>query len=160
MKSRLLKISARLLTVWLVRDSTSRKSKIPLTRFHLVQLLVDGLVLLVLRPHFQPFIQDSEGDINRQIAADNKLLKEIKARITRIYNWTKEQAEEDQPQDGGSLVARLYLTVILPAAFAIRNAVALAVQVINFPALRPPDSHGRCRQSDGTAGHCYGEGRY
>ena len=53
-------------------------------------------------------IATEKGDINRQIAADNKLLKEIKARITRIYNWTKEQAEADQPQDGGSLVARLY----------------------------------------------------
>ena len=53
-------------------------------------------------------IQTEKGDINRQITADNKLLKEIKARITRIYNWTKEQAEADQPQDGGSLVARLY----------------------------------------------------
>jgi hypothetical protein len=28
--------------------------------------------------------------------------------------------------------------VILPAAFAVRDAVALAVQVINFPALWPP----------------------
>ena len=53
-------------------------------------------------------IQTEKGDINRQIAADNKLLKEIKARITRIYNWTKEQAGAEQPQDGGSLVARLY----------------------------------------------------
>ena len=53
-------------------------------------------------------IQTEKGNINRQIAADNKLLKEIKARITRIYNWTKGQAAENQPQDGGSLVARLY----------------------------------------------------
>ena len=53
-------------------------------------------------------IATEKGDINRQIAADNKLLKEIKARITRIYNWTKEQAGAEQPQDGGSLVARLY----------------------------------------------------
>lgn len=53
-------------------------------------------------------IRTEKGDINRQIAADNKLLKELKARITRIYNWTKEQAEVEQPQGGGSLVARLY----------------------------------------------------
>ena len=53
-------------------------------------------------------IQTEKGDINRQIAADNKLLKEIKARITRIYNWSKEQAQAEQPQDSGSLVARLY----------------------------------------------------
>lgn len=53
-------------------------------------------------------IATEKGNINRQIAADNKLLKEIKARITRIYNWTKEQAGADPPQDSGSLVARLY----------------------------------------------------
>ena len=53
-------------------------------------------------------IQTEKGNINRQIAADNKLLKELKARITRIYNWTKRQAEVQQPQGGGSLVTRLY----------------------------------------------------
>ena len=53
-------------------------------------------------------IRTEKGDINRQIVADNKLLKELKARITRIYNWSKEQAEVKQSQDGGSLVARLY----------------------------------------------------
>ena len=53
-------------------------------------------------------IQTEKGNINRQIATDNKLLKELKARITRIYNWSKEQAKAEQPQDSGSLVARLY----------------------------------------------------
>ena len=38
-------------------------------------------------------IQTYKGDINRQIDAENKLLKEIKARITRLYNWAKENAE-------------------------------------------------------------------
>ena len=33
-------------------------------------------------------IQTQKGNINREIAADNKLLKEIKARITRLYNWS------------------------------------------------------------------------
>ncbi len=51
-------------------------------------------------------IATEKGDINRQIAADNKLLKEIKARITRLSNWTKEQAA--QPQGGGSVLAQLY----------------------------------------------------
>ena len=50
-------------------------------------------------------IATEKGDINRQIAADNKLLKEIKARITRLYNWTKEQAAQSQ---GGSVLAQLY----------------------------------------------------
>ena len=53
-------------------------------------------------------IRTEKGDLNRQIADDNKLLKELKARITRIYNWSKEQAGAEQPKDGGSLVARLY----------------------------------------------------
>ena len=53
-------------------------------------------------------IATEKGNINRQIAADNKLLKEIKARITRLYNWTKEQAKIEPSQNSGSLVARLY----------------------------------------------------
>ena len=53
-------------------------------------------------------IQTEKGNLNRQIAADNKLLKELKARITRIYNWTKEQVQAEQPRSGGSLVTRLY----------------------------------------------------
>ncbi|MEY8233479.1 MobA/MobL family protein [Oscillospiraceae bacterium 50-16] len=53
-------------------------------------------------------IQTEKGNVNRQITADNKLLKELKARITRIYNWSKEQAQAEQPQDSGSLVTRLY----------------------------------------------------
>ncbi len=32
------------------------------------------------------------------------------------------------------------LSMIFPAAFAVRNAVALAVQIVNLPALRPPFS--------------------
>ncbi len=35
-----------------------------------------------------------KGEVNRQIAADNKLLKEIKARITRLYRWSKAEAEK------------------------------------------------------------------
>jgi hypothetical protein len=32
-----------------------------------------------------------KGTVNREIAAQNRLLKEIKARITRLYNWSKQQ---------------------------------------------------------------------
>lgn len=39
-------------------------------------------------------IRTEKGDTNRQIAADNKLLKEIKARLTRLYNWSKELDEQ------------------------------------------------------------------
>lgn len=41
-------------------------------------------------------IQTEKGNINREITADNKLLKEIKARITRLYNWSKEQSEGER----------------------------------------------------------------
>ena len=40
----------------------------------------------------------TKGEVNRQIAADNKLLKEIKARITRLYNWSKAEAEKPEGQ--------------------------------------------------------------
>ena len=53
-------------------------------------------------------IATEKGNINRQIAADNKLLKEIKARITRLYNWSKEQAKAEPSQNGGSVLAQLY----------------------------------------------------
>lgn len=44
--------------------------------------------------------------MNRQIAADNKLLKEIKARMTRLYNWSKTEAEK--PQNKESTLAQLW----------------------------------------------------
>ena len=51
-------------------------------------------------------IQTEKGSINREIAADNKLLKEIKARITRLYNWSKEQST--QPQGRESIMDFLF----------------------------------------------------
>ena len=51
-------------------------------------------------------IATEKGNINRQIAADNKLLKEIKERITRLYKWTKEQAGKPERKD--SIMAQLY----------------------------------------------------
>ena len=44
-------------------------------------------------------IQTEKGNINREIGADNKLLKEIKARITRLYNWSKEQSTQSQGRE-------------------------------------------------------------
>lgn len=41
-------------------------------------------------------IVTDKGSINREVAAQNKLLKEIKARITRLYNWSKENAKQPQ----------------------------------------------------------------
>jgi len=43
-------------------------------------------------------IRTDKGEVNRQIAADNKLLKEIKARITRLYPWSKAEVEKPQTQ--------------------------------------------------------------
>ena len=51
-------------------------------------------------------IVTDKGNINREIAADNKLLKEIKARITRLYNWSKEQST--QPQGWESIMDFLF----------------------------------------------------
>ena len=51
-------------------------------------------------------ISTDKGNVNRQITADNKLLKEIKARMTRLYNWTKEQAAT--PQGKESVMAQLW----------------------------------------------------
>lgn len=41
-------------------------------------------------------IATDKGNLNREIAAQNKLLKEIKARITRLYNWSKEQKKQPE----------------------------------------------------------------
>ena len=51
-------------------------------------------------------IATEKGNINREIAADNKLLKELKARITRLYNWSKEQSS--QPQGRESIMDFLF----------------------------------------------------
>lgn len=49
------------------------------------------------------------GSINRQIAADNRMLKELKARITQLYNWSKEQsAQPAQPEGSESILAKLW----------------------------------------------------
>ena len=51
-------------------------------------------------------ISTDKGNVNRAISADNKLLKEIKARVTRLYNWSKEQAAK--PQGKESVMAQLW----------------------------------------------------
>ncbi len=40
----------------------------------------------------------TDKGVNRQIAADNKLLKEIKARITRLYRWSKMKRKNQTQQ--------------------------------------------------------------
>lgn len=46
-----------------------------------------------------------KGTVNREITAQNRLLKEIKARITRLYNWSKQQAT--QPEQKQSIWEQL-----------------------------------------------------
>ena len=47
----------------------------------------------------KPILGDGYNEeIDNKIAADNKLLKEIKARITRLYNWSKAEAEKPEGQ--------------------------------------------------------------
>jgi hypothetical protein len=50
-------------------------------------------------------LSTEKGGVNREISAQNKLLKEIKARITRLYNWTKQQA--NQPDEKRSVWEQL-----------------------------------------------------
>ena len=50
-------------------------------------------------------IVTEKGTVNREIAAQNRLLKEIKARITRLYNWSKQQAA--QPEQKPSIWEQL-----------------------------------------------------
>ena len=47
-----------------------------------------------------------KGTVNREIAVQNRLLKEIKARITRLYNWSKQQAAV-QPEKKPSIWEQL-----------------------------------------------------
>ncbi|MFT9056454.1 MAG: MobQ family relaxase [Ethanoligenens sp.] len=47
-----------------------------------------------------------KGAINCEVTAQNRLLKEIKARITRLYNWTKQQADA-QPEPKQSIWEQL-----------------------------------------------------
>jgi cell division protein FtsB len=46
-----------------------------------------------------------KGTVNREIAAQNRLLKEIKARITCLYNWSKQQVT--QPEQKPSIWEQL-----------------------------------------------------
>ncbi len=46
-----------------------------------------------------------KGAVNREIAAQNRLLKEIKARITLLYNWSRQQAA--QPEQKPSIWEQL-----------------------------------------------------
>ena len=43
-------------------------------------------------------IRTEKGNVNREIMAQNRLLKEIKARLTRLYLWSKELEAEQEAQ--------------------------------------------------------------
>jgi hypothetical protein len=46
-----------------------------------------------------------KGTVNREVVAQNRLLKEIKTRITRLYNWSKQQVA--QPEQKPSIWEQL-----------------------------------------------------
>ncbi len=50
-------------------------------------------------------IQTDKGSLNREITEHKKLLKEIKARLARLHNWSKEQSQK--PQGKESIMAQL-----------------------------------------------------
>lgn len=50
-------------------------------------------------------IQTDKGSLNREITEHNKLLKEVKARLARLHNWSKKQAQK--PQGKESVMAQL-----------------------------------------------------
>ena len=74
-----------------------------------------------------------KGTVNREITAQNKLLKEIKARITRLYNWTKQQAAH--PEQKRSLWEQLQQaqTTAKPTTrFSKVNALKENAALFNF----------------------------
>lgn len=96
-------------------------------------------------------IATDKGNVNRQIAADNKLLKEIKARVTRLYNWTK--AEAAKPQGKESVMAQLWQTrqdMRKPATRTGKvKALKESARPFQFPAIQRYYFHaGAARKSD------------
>jgi len=78
-------------------------------------------------------ISTEKGTVNREIAAQNRLLKEIKARITRLYNWTKQQAA--QPEQKPSIWEQLQQTqnAIRPATrYGKVKALKESAALFNF----------------------------
>jgi len=53
-------------------------------------------------------IVTEKGEINRQITADNKLLKEIQARLARLYKWSKEHPQIPEPKGKQSIREQLW----------------------------------------------------
>ncbi len=73
-----------------------------------------------------------KGSVNREIAAQNKLLKEIKARITRLYNWSKEQAK--QPGEKRSILEQLRQAqnASKPTTYGKVKALKESAAIFNF----------------------------
>ncbi len=42
-------------------------------------------------------IRTGRGDLNREIEVTNKRLRQLKARISKLQNWLKEEAENTEP---------------------------------------------------------------
>lgn len=78
-------------------------------------------------------ISTEKGSVNREIAAQNKLLKEIKARITRLYNWSKEQAAKpDEKQSVLEQLRQVQSAVKPTTTYGKVKALKESAAVFNF----------------------------
>ena len=87
-------------------------------------------------------IRTDRGDINREIAANNKLLNQLKARITRLYTWSKELAAREEKLSGPkkeSVMAQLMNAQLerqkeraAVSRYAAANSIQDNAAVLNF----------------------------
>ena len=74
-----------------------------------------------------------KGTTNREIAAQNRLLKEIKARITRLYNWTKQQtAQPEQKQSIWEQLQQEQATIQPTTRYGKVKALKESAALFNF----------------------------
>nr|WP_304055339.1 hypothetical protein [Enterocloster clostridioformis] len=83
-------------------------------------------------------IRTDKGEVNRQITADNKLLKEIKARITGLYNWSKAEAEKPEGQQDS-------MTDLWEASSSSSGLIPAPAK--SGPCRRAPPCSAFCRQT-------------
>ena len=79
-------------------------------------------------------IATERGNLNREIAKQNKLLKEIKARITRLSSWAKEQQATPAPIKKQSIMEQLQQaqTAQAQTRYGKVNALKTQAAVFNF----------------------------
>lgn len=78
-------------------------------------------------------IVTEKGTANREIAAQNRLLKEIKARITRLYNWTKQQvAQQEQKQSVWEQLQQAQVAIQPTTRYGKVKALKESAALFNF----------------------------